>query len=73
MIEISCWQKYMLTLRETAAYFPIGDKKMCQIVEDHIDAKYLLENGNKIMIKRKLVEAYLDKVTVIRFSTIGIR
>ena len=65
MIEIPYWKKYMLTLREAAEYFHIGEKKMRQIVDENMDAKFLLENGNRIMIKRKLFEEYLDKANVI--------
>ena len=65
MIEIPYWEKYMLTLREAAEYFHIGEKKMRQIVDENMDAKFLLENGNRVMIKRKLFEEYLNKATVI--------
>ena len=63
--EIPYWEKYMLTLREAAEYFHIGEKKMRQIVDDNMDANFLLESGNRIMIKRKLFEEYLDQATVI--------
>ena len=65
MIEIPYWEKYMLTLREAAEYFHIGEKKMRQIVDENMDAEFLLENGNRVMIKRKLFEEYLDKANVI--------
>ena len=65
MIEIPYWEKYMLTLREAAEHFHIGEKKMRQIVDENMDAKFLLENGNRVMIKRKLFEEYLDKANVI--------
>ena len=65
MIEIPYWEKYMLTLREAAEYFHLGEKKMRQIVDENMDAKFLPENGNRIMIKRKLFEEYLDKANVI--------
>ena len=63
--EIPYWEKYMLTLREAAEYFHIGEKKMRQIVDDNLDANFLLESGNRIMIKQKLFEEYLDNATVI--------
>ena len=63
--EIPYWEKYMLTLREAAEYFHIGEKKMRQIVDDNMDANFLLESGNRIMIKRRLFEEYLDNATVI--------
>ena len=65
MIEIPYWEKYMLTLREAAEYFHIGEKKMRQIVEENMNAKFLLENGNRIMIKKKLFEEYLNNASVI--------
>ena len=63
--EIPYWEKYMLTLREAAEYFHIGEKKMRQIVDDNMDANFLLESGNRVMIKRKLFEEYLDRATII--------
>ena len=65
MIQIPYWEKYMLTLREAAEYFHIGEKKMRQIVDENMDAKFLLENGNRIMIKKKLFEEYLNNASVI--------
>lgn len=63
--EIPYWEKYMLTLREAAEYFHIGEKKMRQIVDENMDANFLLESGNRIMIKRKLFEEYLDRASAI--------
>ena len=63
--EIPYWEKYMLTLREAAEYFHIGEKKMRKIVDENIDAKFLLESGNRVMIKRKLFEEFLDRASVI--------
>ena len=63
--EIPYWEKYMLTLREAAEYFHIGEKKMRQIVDENMDANFLLESGNRIMIKRKLFEEDLDRASVI--------
>ena len=63
--EIPYWEKYMLTLREAAEYFHIGEKKMRQIVDENMDANFLLESGNRVMIKRKLFEELLDRASVI--------
>ena len=65
MIEMPYWEKYMLTLREAAEYFHIGEKKMRQLVDENMDAKFILENGNRVMIKRKLFEEYLNEASVI--------
>ena len=63
--KITYEERYMLTLREAAEFFHIGEKKMRRIVEDNLDANFVLENGNRIMIKRKLFEEYLDRASVI--------
>ena len=63
--EMPYWEKYMLTLREAAEYFHIGEKKMRQIVDENMGAKFLLESGNRVMIKRKLFEEFLDNSSVI--------
>ena len=65
MIEIPYWEKYMLTPREAAEYFHIGEKKMRQIVDENMDANFLLTSGNRVMIKRKLFEEYLNAASVI--------
>ena len=65
MIEIPYWEKYMLTLREAAEYFHIGEKKMRQIVDENMDADFILTSGNRVMVKRKLFEEYLNQATVI--------
>ena len=38
---------------------------MVEVLQQTMDAKFLLENGNRVMIKRKLFEEYLDKANVI--------
>ena len=55
----------MLTLREAAEYFHIGEKKMRQIVDENMDANFLLTSGNRVMIKRKHFEEYLKAASVI--------
>ena len=65
MIEIPYWEKYMLTLLEAAEYFHIGEKKMRQIVDENMDANFLLTSGNRVIIKRKLFEEYLNAASVI--------
>lgn len=63
--EMPYWEKYMLTLREAAEYFHIGEKKMRQIAEENVGARFLLESGNRVMIKRKLFEQFLDESSTI--------
>lgn len=65
MTDIPYREKYMLTLREAAEYFHIGEKKLRQIVDENMDADFLLTSGNRIMIKRKRFEEFLDSSSVI--------
>lgn len=65
MSEIPFWERYMLTIREAAEYFHIGEKKMRQIVEEHEGADFIIMNGNRAMIKRKIFEKFLDTSTAV--------
>jgi excisionase family DNA binding protein len=59
--KVPLWEKYILTIQEAAEYFHIGEKKLRKLVEERTDADYLIMNGNRVMIKRKLFEKYLDE------------
>lgn len=65
MREIPFWERYMLTIREAAEYFHIGEKKMRQIIEEYKDADFIIMNGNRAMIKRKSFEKFLDAATAV--------
>ena len=63
--NVPIWEKYALTINEAAEYFHIGENKLRSIVDSDLDAEYLLYNGNRIMIKRRLFEQYIDGTKVI--------
>ncbi len=52
-------QKYMLTLKEAAAYFGIGQKKMRILAEEN-EGNYALYSGNRYLICRPAFEKYLE-------------
>ncbi len=52
-------QKYMLTLKEAAAYFGIGEKKMRILAEEN-EGNYALYFGNRYLICRLAFEKYLE-------------
>lgn len=64
-IEIPFWEKYTLSIEEAAAYFRIGEQRLRQIVSDNPNADFVLMNGNRIQIKRKLFEEYIDFTTAV--------
>lgn len=59
--KVPLWEKYILTIQEAAEYFHIGEKKLRKLVEERADADFVIMNGNRAMIKRKLFEKYLDE------------
>ena len=58
-------EKYGLTIAEASAYFGICEKKLRCIIDLHRDAKWLIQNGVKYLIKRKLFEEFLDQLSSI--------
>lgn len=62
---VPIWQKYTLTIEEAAKYFRIGEGRLRQLVSEHPDAEYVLYNGNRAQIKRKLFERFIDSVSMI--------
>ena len=59
--EVPIWERYSLTINEASCYFHIGDRKIREIVEDDPRADYLIRVGNRVMIKRKRFEQFLDR------------
>lgn len=57
--------KYALSIEEASEYFGIGQKKMRQLVAENIASGIAIQNGVKILVKRKRFEAFLDKLSAI--------
>ena len=55
---LSISEKSLLTLEEAAAYFNIGINRI-RTMTNGDDCPYVLWNGSKRLIKRKLFEEYL--------------
>lgn len=58
-------EKYCLTIEEASMYFNIGEKKLRKIVADYMDSGLVLQNGAKVLIKRKKFEHFLNDITSI--------
>ena len=63
--EIPFWEKYTLSIEEAAKYFRIGEAKLRRIVSESPDADFILMNGDRVQIKRKLFERYIDMCSAI--------
>jgi len=57
--------KIALSIEEAAEYFCIGKGRLRQLIVDHPDADYILQNGNRVQIKRKRFEEYIDSATTV--------
>ena len=49
-----------MTIEEASLYFHLGQTKLRAIVGEDPTAEYLIWNGNKALIKRKLFEEFVD-------------
>ena len=59
-LGIAFYDRYLLTVEEATVYFHIGYKKLQKMVKDYDGAKWILQNGTWIMIKREQFEKWLD-------------
>lgn len=58
--EVPIWEKSNLTLEEAAAYSGIGINKLREITNER-GCNFVLFVGTKRLIKRRLLDAYLEK------------
>ena len=58
---IPIWIKYTLTVQEASKYFRIGAKKLQDLINDNPNAEFILWNGNRAQIKRKMFERFVDE------------
>ena len=54
-------EKDNLAIKEAVKYFNIGEKNLRRLVSDNPNADYILMVGNKILIKRKIFEQFIDE------------
>lgn len=64
-IEVPVWEQYTLTMEEAAKYFRIGENKLRRIIGENKEADFVLWNGNRVRIKRKLFEKYIDRCELV--------
>ena len=57
---IPLWEKKLLTLEEASALFGIGVNRLRKLTDDE-DCSFVLWNQSRRLIKRELLEKYLEK------------
>ena len=55
------YDTYLLTIREAAKYFHIGEKRLRRIIRADPTADFFVMVGNRYMINKRLFEKQLDK------------
>lgn len=53
-------ERYLLSIREAADYFGIGEKKLRRLAENNLYHDFAVYNGNRYMIIRKKLEEFLE-------------
>lgn len=56
---VPIWEKANLSMEEAAAYFGIGINKLREMTNED-NCPFVLWNGSKRMIKRKVFEKFLE-------------
>ena len=65
-LQMPWWNKYTFSVQETSEYFGFSDKKIRKLIDENEDADFILWNGSRPRIKRKLFEQFVDeKLTAI--------
>ena len=57
--------KFCLTIDEASEYFNIGENKLPQIASENFYTRIVIQNGVKVLIKRKRFETFLEELSAI--------
>lgn len=58
--DVPIWEKSNLTLEEASAYSGVGINKLREL-SDERNCTFVLWNGSKRLIKRRLLDEYLER------------
>lgn len=61
-MNVPIGEKYMLTIKEAAAYFNIGIKKMRRLAEDNLGS-FAVYSDNRYLIIRSKFETFLNETS----------
>ncbi len=59
-LMVPIWEKELLSVKEAAAYFGIGEHKIREMTDGEA-CKYVLWVGNKRLVKRRLFQKVLEE------------
>lgn len=62
---VPIWEKFTLTISEASEYFNLGEKKLRFLADSYSDYGFVLQNGNKTLIKRKKFEEFINETNAV--------
>ena len=62
---VPIWEKFTLTVNKAAQYFNLGEKKIRKLADDYEDYGFVLQNGNKTLIKRSKFEDFINETNAV--------
>ncbi|MCM1171383.1 MAG: excisionase [Clostridium sp.] len=66
ILQMPWWNKFTLSVQETANYFGFSDKKVRKIIDENENAAFVLWNGTRPRIKKDLFAQFVnEKLTAI--------
>lgn len=60
-LSMPLWERYLMTIEEESMYFRIGENKLREVANEHKDV-CVLQNGNRMLIKKKAFEKLIDEL-----------
>lgn len=64
-IHIPAWEKYALTVKEASEYYNVAETKLREFILNNRNEPFVLKAGARLLVKRKLFEAFLDQNSII--------
>jgi excisionase family DNA binding protein len=63
--NLSLTEKYTMSIKEAAAYFGIGQKKLRRLCEENLHDGFAVYSGNRYLIIRTKFEEFLQRTSEI--------
>lgn len=63
-MNVEVKDKFLLTIKESAAYFRLGEKKLRALAKEHGE-RIAVQDGNRVLIKRIAMENFLMSCSVV--------
>ena len=64
-IPVPVWKRYLLTIPEASMFYHIGERNLRSFINTHQSEIFILQIGNKTLIKKDLFEEFIKNSTTI--------